>query len=107
MAPEAIARESEKLKAALEHAHHPTLAMVLVHLTGQTDFLSERFLAQYEPIDGDPNGILGQAEIIIAKQRSGPTGEVKLHWFQQFTRFKNAEQKHYDEFEQYAADDDF
>lgn len=71
----------------------------------------EYYLSQAERealrADGDPNGILGQAEIIIAKQRSGPTGEVKLHWFQQFTRFKNAEQKHYDEFEQYAANDDF
>jgi replicative DNA helicase len=32
------------------------------------------------------------AEIIIAKQRSGPTGLVKLHWDGQFTRFSNLEQ---------------
>lgn len=33
-----------------------------------------------------------EAEIIIAKQRNGPTGIVKLHWEGQFTRFSNLEQ---------------
>ena len=56
---------------------------------------------------GNPNNVIGQAEVILAKQRNGPTGEVKLHWFQQFTRFKNAETRSYDEFEQYGAPDEF
>lgn len=33
----------------------------------------------------------GVAEIIIAKQRSGPTGSVKLAWLSQFTKFGNLE----------------
>lgn len=33
-----------------------------------------------------------EAEIIIAKQRNGPTGIVKLHWEGQYTRFSNLEQ---------------
>ncbi|REJ69070.1 MAG: replicative DNA helicase [Planctomycetota bacterium] len=56
---------------------------------------------------GNPNNILGEADVIVAKQRNGPTGEVKLHWFQQFTRFKNAEMRSYDEFEQYGVADEF
>jgi replicative DNA helicase len=31
-----------------------------------------------------------QAELIIAKQRNGPTGTVELTWLSQFTTFKNA-----------------
>lgn len=33
----------------------------------------------------------GVAEIIIAKQRSGPTGSVKLAWLSQYTKFGNLE----------------
>jgi len=35
----------------------------------------------------------GVAEVIIAKQRSGPTGSVKLAWLSQFTKFGNLEQE--------------
>ncbi len=33
----------------------------------------------------------GVAEVIIAKQRSGPTGSVKIAWLSQFTKFGNLE----------------
>lgn len=35
----------------------------------------------------------GVAEVIIAKQRSGPTGSVKLAWLSQYTKFGNLEQE--------------
>src|SRR5690606_14921040 len=31
----------------------------------------------------------GQAEVIVAKQRNGPTGTVKVKFTQQYTRFDN------------------
>jgi replicative DNA helicase len=52
--------------------------------------------------DGDPRELLDRAQIIIAKQRNGPIGEVKLFWKSEFTRFENLAQRPYDEFEQYA-----
>jgi replicative DNA helicase len=31
----------------------------------------------------------GQAEIIVAKQRNGPVGDVELRWEKDYTRFQN------------------
>jgi len=43
-------------------------------------------------------GIAGQGDLIVAKQRNGPTGDVKLAWFGKYTRFENLAQKPYEEF---------
>jgi replicative DNA helicase len=39
----------------------------------------------YKPDDEN----MGKAELIIAKQRNGPTGVVKLAFLRQFTKFEN------------------
>ena len=36
------------------------------------------------------DSVKGQAELIVAKQRNGPVGTVKLHFTSQFARFDNA-----------------
>jgi replicative DNA helicase len=38
--------------------------------------------------------LVGKAELIVAKQRNGPTDHVPLHWFQDFTRFENVSRRH-------------
>jgi replicative DNA helicase len=43
-------------------------------------------------------GVAGQAEVMVRKQRNGPTGDVKLAWFDKHTRFENLSQKPYEEF---------
>ncbi len=58
---------------------------------------------QKERDDGNPRGLLGQAQIILAKQRNGPTGDLKLIWKNEFTRFEEMAQRPYDEFEQYGS----
>ncbi|SMP62229.1 replicative DNA helicase [Neorhodopirellula lusitana] len=43
----------------------------------------------------------GQAQIIIAKQRAGPVGDVDLTWEAEFTRFSNRAAEHHSEFDDY------
>ncbi|MFO1063307.1 MAG: replicative DNA helicase [Pirellulales bacterium] len=44
----------------------------------------------------------GQAEIIIAKQRNGPVGEVELIWEKEFTRFGDKAPERHSEFDNYS-----
>ena len=43
----------------------------------------------------------GQAQIIIAKQRNGPVGDVDLEWLRDFTRFQDKVPERLKEFDQY------
>jgi replicative DNA helicase len=54
--------------------------------------------------EAQEKGICGQADLIIAKQRNGPTGDIKLAWLDKYTRFENLAQKPYDEFAPYQED---
>ncbi len=55
--------------------------------------------------DAQRDGIAGEADLIIAKQRNGPTGDVKLAWFHRFTRFENLAHESHSEFDQYDQGD--
>jgi replicative DNA helicase len=47
------------------------------------------FIHREEYYDRENEDVKGQAEIIIAKQRNGPTGIVKLAYLADYTRFEN------------------
>ena len=47
--------------------------------------------ANFEPQTNDENG---EIEIIIAKQRNGPTGTVKLHFMKQYNKFTDIDYAH-------------
>ena len=53
--------------------------------------------------EGNNLAVKGAAEIIIAKQRNGPVGDVRLLWQHDYTRFVNLEHRPYDEFESFST----
>ncbi|MBQ8363486.1 MAG: DnaB-like helicase C-terminal domain-containing protein, partial [Thermoguttaceae bacterium] len=62
----------------------------------------------------EEKGLKGVAEIIVAKQRNGPVGDVKVAWMSKYTLFANLAQheepggyEEFDDFAGYASDDGF
>jgi len=47
------------------------------------------FIHREEYYDRENDDVKGKAEIIIAKQRNGPTGSIKLAFLSDYTRFEN------------------
>ena len=45
----------------------------------------------------------GLAEIIVAKQRNGPVGDVELRWEKDYTRFQNLAPEHLRDFDEFNA----
>lgn len=78
MADTVTGHDEARLRAALEHAHHPTLALVLVHLTGDTSFLSARYQPAYQAIGGDPDG--GLSEDAKAELRDAVFKAMLAYW---------------------------
>lgn len=53
----------------------------------------------YATNEEDRSRLAGEADLIVAKQRNGPTGDVKLQWEQSITQFRDYTNRPYDEFE--------
>ena len=47
------------------------------------------FIHREEYYNREDEDLKGKAEIIIAKQRNGPTGSVKMAYIADYTRFEN------------------
>jgi replicative DNA helicase len=58
----------------------------------------------YQTSEEDRARVKGQADLMIRKQRNGPTGDIKLTWLHEFTRFENWQQPEYDEFADFGPD---
>jgi replicative DNA helicase len=82
-----ISTISRSLKALAKELEIPVIA--LAQLNRAVFINSPEYYGMKTYADG--NSTEGLAEVIIAKQRNGPTGEVKLTFVKEFARFESRE----------------
>jgi replicative DNA helicase len=119
---EQVAKIARRLKGLAREVQVPV--MCLAQLNRQTEVSKENIprlshLRESGAIEQDADVVLfvhreeyyhrgdeqqkyaGQAQIIIAKQRNGPVGEVNLVWHKEFTRFETPTPERFQEFDGY------
>jgi replicative DNA helicase len=119
---EQVAKIARRLKGLAREMNVPV--MCLAQLNRQTEVSKENIprlshLRESGAIEQDADVVLfvhreeyyhrgeeqqkyaGEAQIIIAKQRNGPVGEVQLTWLKEFTRFQDRVPERLQEFDTY------
>jgi replicative DNA helicase len=103
---EQIAKISRRLKTLARELHVPVIAlsqlnravesredrrprMADLRESGAIEQDADMVLLLHRPEYYDPNDQPGIAEVIVAKNRNGPTGSVKLTFLKNLTRFEN------------------
>jgi replicative DNA helicase len=106
---EQIAKISRRLKTLARELHVPVIAlsqlnravesreekrprMADLRESGAIEQDADIVLLLHRPEYYDPNEQPGVAEVIVAKNRNGPTGSVKLTFLKNLTRFENLSQ---------------
>jgi replicative DNA helicase len=69
--------------------HRPMLSDLRESGSIEQDADVVAFLFREEVYKPDREDLHGMAELILAKQRNGPTGKIKLAFLSKFTKFEN------------------
>lgn len=59
----------------------------------------------YKTSEEEREAVRGEADLLVRKNRNGPTGDVKLTWSHSHTRFNNYAQQPFEEFVHQGVDD--
>ncbi len=89
-----LSRNSEQRKESGTSGKRPLLSDLRESGSIEQDADVVAFIHREEYYDRDNEELKGKAEIIIAKQRNGPTGTVHLAYRGDITRFENKETIH-------------
>ncbi len=83
--------------------HHPRLSHLRESGAIEQDADVVMFVhrEEYYLRGADKDQYAGMAEIIVAKQRNGPVGDIELRWEKEFTRFQNLAPDRLQEFDDY------
>jgi len=73
--------------ATVEGTHNFIANGIAVHNSIEQDSDLVMFVFRQEYYKRDDPALKGKAEIIVAKQRNGPTGEVRMTFLHEFTKF--------------------
>jgi replicative DNA helicase len=125
---EQVARIARRLKGLARELHVPVLCLAQLNrqadgMTGHKPQLSH--LRESGAIEQDADVVMfihrdevyakspeerqlvaGQADLMVKKQRNGPTDDIKLCWFGIYTRFESFQQPEFEEFK-YNPNDGF
>ncbi len=91
---------------ATRESHRPRLSHLRESGAIEQDADVVLFIHREEYYHPDNEEEKGKADLIVAKQRNGPTGTVKLTWLSRYTRFEDLAERSFGEFDPYAAADD-
>ena len=86
-----------QLNRKLEDRHNPKKRPVMSDLrdSGNIEQDADVIAFLYRPaVYEDLEEFEGHAELLVAKQRNGPTGKVKLIWHERTTTFSNLDSRH-------------
>jgi len=92
---------------ATRESHRPRLSHLRESGAIEQDADVVLFIHREEYYHPDNEEEKGKAEVIVAKQRNGPTGTVKLAWLSRYTRFENLAERSFAEFEAFEPPQDF